>query len=238
MNVSIDDLCKELGVKEVAPSEWRSSRRERSHIFEESRIPYEVQACLFDGYTLAPTRAISPIVCERLAGAESVGVMGYGTGFRLLLDALNNPDTSFIGIDQDPRCEEVVKRRMERLNVKNIELRVANFFKLNPVQDRFACVVAIDCLPDTVPKEFRGRMNLQGFMRGSYFWFCQMVKPSSPPSFMVAANYGLFTRGHAEMYAELGNQAGLNRFEALGFSYQKREEPEKSGALLFCSREV
>ena len=244
MEVSIGDLCKRLGVQEVSPSvfretsqEWfgRASTEAKRFYEEGSRIlircdvPYAEQARLFDGHALVPTQKIAPVVCEKLAGIDSVLELGFGTGFRLLYYALNWPNTKFLGIDSDEATLEVAKKRITALGVQNVEVRKADIFDLK-LEEKFGSVLALDCWPKKALAETKVAFSLENLAH-----FERMVDPAQRGAFITAC-YGKWTFRQIEAFQEVGRQTGLYSLKVVRCDYQKPEDPLREAVVIIASK--
>ena len=226
MSISIDELCDTLDVKEIPPSEA-----------EEVPTSDNKYGNLFDGFALPTHRVISPIVSERLNGAKSVLEAGFGTGFRLLYYALNNPNTEFVALDNNPDLFESLEDRMRRLGVNNVTLHQYDIFELKIADWRHQCVLAIDCMPNEVPSRLYdvGIRTRTDLMKTAFVFFGQMVKKMERPSFFASVDYAGWSQKKRRVYSKLGERIGISRIRAESFSYQKQGEDRKSGTLFFAT---
>ena len=231
MTVSIDELCERLDVRKVLPSEYRRFIRR----VERKGASMEEQARMFDGHALPPTQVMAPLISERLSGAETVVELGFGTGFRLLYYALNRHTTQFVAVDNNPLVREVVVDRMDRLGVRNVRLETRDMFELPLEPRKFSCVLAIDCIPETLPPYLKGRITYQQFLAANQIRFSQMVDGSKSPSFYTTVDYAGFKPEYQTAMERWVQEGGLKRVEAVPFEWKKREEPTKRGTLLVAS---
>ena len=224
MGTSIDELCGRFGVIEIAPSECRSL--DVSH----EEYPNE-----YDSFALPATRKIAPIVCGELKGVKYVLELGCGTGLRLLYYALNNHDTKFIAIDNDKSKIRIVEQRIKKLGVNNVQINYGDMYKLDPSL-KLDCVLAIDCIPEKVPKYFSSVVSdYQHFTRTSFVLFGKMIDKTKSPAFLASVHYGTWSDDHEESYMGLGKAAGLSHQEFFPFSYKKIGEEENKGTVIIAS---
>ncbi len=210
MSISVDELSERLGIKEIHLADLPKGRGIGPR---EGRI--------FDGFALPSHRIIAPIISERLNGTKSVLEVGFGTGFRLMHYALNNPSTEFTAIDKDSEVFEQAQKRIEELGIKNVRLKKQDMFDLKIDEWKHACVLAIDCLPREIPVKWRGKVcSYEQMVYGSHLLFGSLVDFSQKPSFSASVFYGAWTEQHNAVYYELGRKVGLTRLETVPFNYR------------------
>ena len=90
-------------------------------------VSLELQAAMFDGNSLANTKEIAPIISDVIRGSISVMDIGFGTGFRTLYYAINNPEIRFIAIDRNPDSAAVLNERASKLDVRNVDVSTVDF---------------------------------------------------------------------------------------------------------------
>jgi len=226
MPISIDELCKSLDIIEIPPSKA-----------EEVQTSDNKYGNLFDGFALPTHRVIAPIVSKRLNGAKSVLEAGFGTGFRLLYYALNNPNTEFVALDNNPDLFESLEDRMRRLGVSNVTLYQRDIFELKIADWRHQCVLAIDCMPNEVPPKLydAGIRTRTDLMKTTFVFFGQMVKKMERPSFFASVDYAGWSKKKRGVYSKLGERIGISKIRVESFSYQKQGEGKKLGTLFFAT---
>lgn len=64
MTITIDELCERLGINQVISEEEYPEHKKAA-------APYDLQGKWFDCKALPSTKAVAPIVCEKLRGVES-----------------------------------------------------------------------------------------------------------------------------------------------------------------------
>ncbi len=222
MVISLEELCGRLGIEEKTEPEHTALEFSSKEFME-----------AYDGYALPATRVIAPPICEKLRGAKSAVEIGFGSGFRLLYYALNNPQTHFVAIDNDTKVVGNLIKRMDALGAENIEILNGDIFAFGFSNFKHAAVIAIDCLLEELPTQFRGKIDYQAFLRGSLIYFGKMVDSSQQPSFLASVHYGPWTERHPKKYSELMKNSGLFTLESRPFSYE--QQGEKSGAVMFAS---
>ena len=226
MPVSIDELCEQLDIREIPPLEAEAAKISHPHYGD-----------AFDGFALPTHRVITPIISQRLSGAESVLEIGFGTGFRLLYYALNNPLTKFTAIDNDPVVFSILERRIRKLGVSNVRLLHTDLFDLTSRNGRYACVIAIDCLPTEVPEHLRKHFRDYTSMAfTSHLLFGQLVDTTQKPSFFASVSYGNWTEDHQVTYLDLGRKIGLNELETIPFDYKRKGQAEEHGTVILASK--
>ena len=132
MIITIDELCERLGIPQTISEDQ----------FKGQHVPYDLQAKWYDRNSLPSTKAVAPIVSERLQGVETAVELGHGTGFRVLYYALNNPQTQFLAIDKERKATDLLKERVKKLNVGNLRVQTGEMYEL---KGQYAATLAIDC---------------------------------------------------------------------------------------------
>ena len=151
---SVKEIADELGIEPVTYREYRKFiQREDDDstyhpILQSGRkASYERQARMFDGKAMVYTTGIVPVVASRIAGSSNAIELGYGTGFRLLCYALNNPETQFVGVERNPLSHEIMEARMKRLGISNVKLVDRDI--ISDISGlRAPCVIGIDVFGD------------------------------------------------------------------------------------------
>lgn len=233
--ISIEELCERLHVQ--------PNRRYRvgNDVFSPRRAPRRASngqlAQWWDAHALPSTKAIAPVVNTRLGGAESVLELGFGTGFRLLFYALNNPNTQFRAIDINETGYRVLRRRIEQLDVKNIEASVQDIYQLEHAQWRHAVVLGIDCIPPTIPVSMaRSFKDYQHFFRSTYLHFASLVDTSKDPSFLGTVSYGQWSHEQGRFLNTLAERVGLNTLSVVPINYIHQEQ-QKEGKIVLAYNE-
>ncbi len=220
MTVTLDELCERLGMNEAMPEK----------AFRGRSAPFELQAIWYDRSALPSTKVVATIACDRLKGAESAVELGFGTGFRLLYYALNNPETQFTAIDKEPHNAQELHRRIKRLGIRNIKVILGDMRKM---QDKYAVVLGIDCFTPTktayaeIIAEIR--MNLSRS--------ANMVDRTKQPAFFCTPFYdhprSTWEDQH-EFYEKIFREANLPKLEMVTFGFRKLSGEPYRGRMLFA----
>lgn len=217
MTITIDELCERLGITQAI-------QEEKYPAHKKSAAPYDLQAKWFDRKALPSTKAVAPIVCERLQGIETAIELGAGTGFRVLYYALNNPQTRFLAIDNDRHATEILKERVKKLHLRNIRVQTMDMYTIS---DKYAAVIAIDC--------FGGQGHNKGALElgVSHLRLTRLVDISASTSFYCTSVYNSFNDSTREFMKNIFQEAGLPRLETVPFDFVKVDGTPYSGRMLF-----
>jgi len=227
MGVSIDVLCERLGLDQVIPK----SEYER---ISKSPASLELRTNWYDTEWLASAKAIAPIVSERLAGAETVLELGFGTGFRLLYYALNHPETRFVAVDKEDEQVQMLEKRLKRLRIRNVQVELGD---MHDLLGKYSVVLGIDCFSSGMPT-----IPVREYLRPEYLRFGNMVDASKSPAFFCASFYEIPQQVYwadetHKLISSIGQEAGLPRLETVPFSYVHSSGVHWSGRLMFMMPE-
>ncbi|MBI2583755.1 MAG: DUF938 domain-containing protein [Candidatus Aenigmarchaeota archaeon] len=242
MGVTVEELAAELDVRPVSLAEYDDYIRScgefdpnlsvldvrRSSLLDE-------QARMFDGNALPPTAAIAPIVSRNLEGAKSVMEIGFGTGFRALYYAMNNPETRVIAIDKNPHSAVILKRRTERLGVRNLNARTADFLDTS-YRETAQHVVFVDVIQECEWEFYRKALSrtIYGNMPAAHALIRLASKKFSrrKPNYLILTTYGCQNNSDMERFT-LG--AGFRRCDISPFEYVKPDDEPRKGNVLVLS---
>jgi hypothetical protein len=227
MGVSIDVLCGRLGLdKVISKSEYAS--------ITDQPASFELMVKWYEMEWLSSAKAIAPIVSERLAGAESVLELGFGTGLRLLYYALNNPSTRFVAVDHVPDLGMVLEDRLRKLRIKNIQVETGD---MHEISGMYSVVLGIDCF-----QSGGALVPINEELRPKYLHFGGMVDKSKTPAFFCTPFYDIpyqveWGEDKQRVVSSIGKEAGLPRFETVPFSYVHSDGKPRNGRLMFMMPE-
>jgi hypothetical protein len=222
MAITIDELFEQLEIDNVIP------KQEYEELKPRRPASYEMQSKWFDQSALPSTKAIAPIICERLKGTQTAVELGYGTGFRLLYYALNNPTTHFTAIDKDASAAEELEKRAKKFDMRNIEIYTGDYYKLGV---KHSSVIAIDCFDYTDSPNITLRAGM------NYLFCSKMTDTTQRPAFFCTQFYNApscpWTEEHKEFYLRTIKEGKLNKLETVPFEFTKNDGQKWSGQLLF-----
>ncbi len=215
MAITIDELCERLRITQAIPEEE----------FRGRQAPYDLQAKWYDRKALPSTKAVAPIVSERLSSVETAVELGAGTGFRVLYYAFNNPHTQFLAIDNHRPATEILKGRIKRLHLRNIHVQTKDMYA---VPDKYAAVIAIDC--------FGGQGHSKGAVElgVSHLRLARLVDTPLPHSFYCTSVYNSFNEATRKFMHSIFQEAGLKQMEAVPFEFVKGDGTPYSGNMLLA----
>ncbi|MDO8656601.1 MAG: methyltransferase [Nanoarchaeota archaeon] len=217
MTTTIDDLCEKLGITQAIPEEDYPE-------FKKFAAPYGLQGKWFDRKALPSTKAVAPIVCERLQGIETAIELGAGTGFRVLYYAINNPHTKFLAVDSDRNATNILKERVKKLHLRNIRVQTMDMYTIS---DKYAAVIAIDC--------FGGQGHSQSMAEKgvNYMRLARLVDTSQSESLFCTASYGSLNDATRNFVGKILREVGLPRLEVVPFEFVQRDGTPYNGNMLF-----
>ena len=223
MVISIDELCEQLGINLTTAQ--RASP---------GKVSAETQFIHYEYNAIPSTKAVAPIICERLAGVETAVELGSHAGFRVLYYALNNPQTKFIAVDKNPQATEQLKKRIKKMRVPNIRLQTIDMYQL---QGNFAAVLAIDCFDYT---QFPSAVDKLAAATANYKFFGRKVDSSRTPSFFCTPFYNAPATGshNAEMieyHQRRLKEVNLSHLEIVPFHFLRLDGTPYTGRMLFAS---
>ena len=219
---TIEELFEKLEIGNVIP------RQEYEELKPRRPASYEMQAKWFDQSALPSTKAIAPIICERLKGAKTAVELGFGTGLRVLYYALNNPTTQFTAIDNDTDATEELEKRIKKLGLRNIEILTGDYYTLDR---KYSGIIAIDCF------DYKGSPNITLRAGMNYLFCAKLVDTTQLPAFFCTPFYDAPSNSWTEKLYELNlriiKEGGLNTLETVPFKFTKNDGQKWSGQLLF-----
>ena len=217
MTTTIDDLCEKLGITQVIPEEEYSEHKRPT-------APYDLQGKWFDRKALPSTKAVAPIVCERLQGIETAIELGAGTGFRVLYYAINNPHTKFLAVDSDRNATNILKERVKKLHLRNIRVQTMDMYTIS---DKYAAVIAIDC--------FGGQGHSKGAVElgARHLRLARLVDTSESHSFYCTSVYNSFNESAQKFMHSIFQEVGLKQLKVVPFEFVQRDGTPYNGNMLF-----
>ena len=213
MTITIDELCERLGITQAIPEQE----------FRGKRASPDLQGKWYDRRSLPSTKAVAPIVCERLQSVETAVELGAGTGLRVLYYAMNNPATQFMAIDNHRLATEILQAKIKKLHLQNIRVQTKDIYT---VRDKYAAVIAIDCFGGQgySPTLAQSRLN--------YLRIAGLVDISVTGAFLCTPTYGGFNDATRHFMRGIFQEAGLRQLEAVPFEFVQQDETAWNGRML------